>query len=300
MDWPRIRRRLLWVAPMIIAACGRAGPDQSPRSAPPSGEPRLVSLSPAISRTLVDLGLDGFLVGRSAYCTGIDDDLPVCGDLLRVDFERLTRVQPTHLLLQPAATGVDPALVELASEQGWVLGQWRLDGLEDIEGLVLDLPGVVFTSDDPRQAIAASRAAELSNNLALALSPGARPTWRGRTLIISGVDPVLAFGRETYLHDVLVAIGGENVVEGRGWITLSQEDVVRLDPAAIILVTTGSGSDADVAAALAPMRSMDIDAARAERLGVLAHPDALLPSSAVTEVAARLRRILGEFAESSS
>ncbi|MCA9290710.1 MAG: hypothetical protein KDA25_06255, partial [Phycisphaerales bacterium] len=79
--------------------CGEAPTTTTPRP----GAVRVVSLSPAISSTLRDLGLDPLVVGRTPWCDALDPDVPVVGTLLDVDAERLARLRPTHILVQPPA-----------------------------------------------------------------------------------------------------------------------------------------------------------------------------------------------------
>ncbi|MHC4811375.1 MAG: hypothetical protein ACYTEV_13565, partial [Planctomycetota bacterium] len=62
---------------------------------------RIVSLSPAMSRVVADMGLEAAIVGRSRFCDFLDPEIPVAGDLLRVDAERILALEPTHLLRQP-------------------------------------------------------------------------------------------------------------------------------------------------------------------------------------------------------
>ncbi len=277
----------------LSAACGHGA---ATPEAPASSAPRIASLSPAISRTLVSLGLEGNVVGRSAFCRSIDPAVPVVGDLYEVDFERLLRVQPTHVLVQPPSAGLDPSLGRLAAERGWVIGQWHLDTLDEIERTIRELPATLFSAGDPRRALTAGRAADLLNEIALSLSPQGVPLWTGRTLLVADVDPVLVVGRETYLDDILRALGGVNAVEAPGWIELSLEDVMHLDPAAmIILAVAAEGSAEADAGALA---RLDTAARRDGRIAVLRHPDVHLPSSAVTGVAAEMRAVLHALAES--
>jgi ABC-type Fe3+-hydroxamate transport system substrate-binding protein len=49
---------LVALAALLLAACSRGGdvPDRSPSGSGGQPPPRLVSLSPAITRTLIDLG----------------------------------------------------------------------------------------------------------------------------------------------------------------------------------------------------------------------------------------------------
>lgn len=304
----RWRRRVAVLSAALVGlSAGCAEPTQP--STPSSRAPlRIVSFSPAISRTLADLGLADHVVGRTPFCTAIDPSVAIVGDLRDVDFERLVRVQPTHLLIQPESGGIHPTLAELADEHGWTIGAWQLNTIEDIRQMVLELPQIVAGEDEAMLTATTARAATLINELDHALRPyrssagrsGADIGWRDRVLVITGVDPVLAFGRQTYMDDVLRAFGLSNAVDDRGWVQLSLEDVVRLDPAAIVLVNTTAPEDADVRAIMGPVARAATTAARQNRLRVLRHPDALLPSTAIIDVADELRNICKQFDDQDS
>lgn len=282
-----------------LSGCGDRASSESASAASSADQAiRIVSLSPAISRTLVDFGFESLIVGRTPHCESLDRSIPAVGDLLNIDYERLARLHPTHILVQPPSAGIDPQLVELAQQRKWRIGQWRLNTIEDIEELVCELPGVLYEHDSAAMEAAAQRAAELLNEIAEAVSPGDGNVFAGRTMLVHGVDPVLASGVGTYLHDVLIAVGGRNAVDGSGWVSLSMEDVVRLNPEAIVIVTYASTDRQPDAFELAgPLATLEIDAARNRRIAVVSHPDAFMPCSGVVDVAKELRRILQELAE---
>ncbi len=273
----------------LLGGCRQA----EPPPAQTTGALRIVSLSPAISRTLLDFGVEDEIVGRSAWCASLDPAIPVAGDLYDVDYERLIRLKPTHVLVQPPTTGLDPTLQRLAAARGWIIGQWRFDTLDDIEQMVRDLPGVLHPQSGNIRAAASARAADLLNRMATALTPGPAAPWSGRTLLVADTEPaVLVFGLGTFLHDVLTSLGGRNATTTRGWSELSLEDVVRLDPEAIILVRDRGPADIDPVEAAGPLASLDTTARREGRIAVLWHPDAMLPSTAVIDVADRMGQVL--------
>ncbi len=278
----------------LIVGCRQSQPP--PTNAP--GELRIVSLSPAISRTLVDFGLDDQVIGRSAWCKSLDPAIPVAGDLYDIDYERLIRLAPTHVLVQPPLAGLDPALERLAAERSWVIGQWRFNTLDDIERMVRELPAVLYPSGGTAREAAATRAAEILNQMATAMTPGTGRVWSGRTLLVADTEPmVLVFGQGTYLDEILTTLGAANATGSRKWAELSLEDVLRLDPEAIILVRDRGPADIDPIEAAGPLGSLDTTARRQGRIAVLWHADANLPSSAVIGVAGELREVLGRLAE---
>jgi ABC-type hemin transport system substrate-binding protein len=282
---------------LALAACAGCRRSPEPRGEPPAA-PRIVSMSPALSRTLIDLDLGDRLVGRSAFCRSVPEDLPIVGNLHEVDYERLIRLQPTHVLLQPpSASGPDPQLARVADEHGWIVAHWTINSVEDIEQVIRDLPGVIYPQDSAEQAAAAGRAATLLNEIAAELTPRGGPPAPQRVLLVADVEPVWVFGRRTYLDDVLTALGGGNAVAAEGWVELSLEDVSRLDPDAVIVVRDVGDPEPDPMEAAGPLTRLDIAACRDRRIAVLWHPDAKLPSSGVRGVAKQMRRVLAALAE---
>jgi ABC-type hemin transport system substrate-binding protein len=243
-----------------------------------AGNPlRIVSLSPAMTRALQDLGLKNRIVGRSRFCEGIDH-VTVVGDLIDVDYETLVRLEPTHLLIQPPATGTDAGVLQLAKERGWTIGQWRLAGLGAVRTMIDELPALLFPSEGEDRRAVREIAERLLRDIDAALEPDDGVTACGRTLLVESVDPVLAFGEGTYLDDMLTAMGGTNAIDIKGYPELTLEDVARLNPDSIMLIRSRD-EGRDPMDVLGPIRGTDVAAVRTGRVVILAHPDALIPSS---------------------
>ncbi|MCA9285461.1 MAG: ABC transporter substrate-binding protein, partial [Phycisphaerales bacterium] len=252
---------------------------------------RIVSLSPALTRALLVLGLGDRIVGRSRYCTGLPATVPVVGDLREHDSELLVQLHPTDIAVQPPSTGIDPGLEALARTHGWRLHGHRLDTIDDIRSTVRSL-GRELAPADPLEAEELSRRAEdalaaIDHGLAeLAADPipeGASPV-----LLLFSTEPPMAFGQRTYLGELLRTVGGRNAVTAEGYPELSLEDVVRLAPSTVVLVR----GDAAGTASFDPLRSLSVPAVVGGRLVELNEPDALIPGPNVVGVAKALRRCL--------
>lgn len=268
----------------FAAGCGR----NEPAPVAQDQSLRIVSLSPAISRTLIDFDLDDHIVGRTPFCEALDQQIPVVGDLLNLDYERLVRIRPSHVLVQPPAAGIDPQLIALAERHGWTVGQWRLNNVKDVKRLLSEIPEVLGDDALIEQAVEL----ELRIEDSLRLEPDA---WDGTVLLVASTDPVGVFGTETYLNDVLTSLGARNAVSLSHYPQLTLEDVIRIDPQAIVLVRPGASGDLDPMAALRALRSLPIEANRLGRVSILRHKDAFLPSSGTIGVADEMREILRSF-----
>jgi len=90
-----------------------------------------VVLSPALGRIVRDLGLEAAVVGRHGWDRGFEG-VPSVGDQAAIDYERLRRVRPTHVLLQWGDRALPARLVELAEDEGWRLENIEILSLDEI------------------------------------------------------------------------------------------------------------------------------------------------------------------------
>lgn len=259
---------------------------------------RLVSLSPAITRTLVDFELGPQIVGRSPYCTFLEPSVPVAGDLTAVDYETIIKLRPTHVFVQPPATGIDPELPRIADEHHWRLVQWRLNALADIEQMIAAVPEALRIGDQPIDEGLRARARLLRLRLEDVLVHDEAVEQAGSILIVFRTSPVMAFGRKTYLDDILTRLGGRNALAMDGYPELNLEDVFKLNPDTLLLIR-GDGASLDHAAALGPLATLTIKAVTEGRIVQIDDSDALMPSTQAAEIAALLRERFQRLADES-
>jgi iron complex transport system substrate-binding protein len=248
-----------------------------------------------MTRTLTDLGLGSQVVGRTPFCDSVGEDVPVVGSLLDVDYERLIAVNPTHLVIQPAAAGTDPELERLAAAHGWVLVEQGLDRLEDVEHFLSALAGVAKALPDAPHdeagAALVTRCLDESERLR-ALRTQAPAAQAMSILLLVGNDPVTAAGTDTFVSQMLVAAGGRNAVTASGYPELSLEDVAKLNPEGIILFREKAPAESAAAVALQPFRESPTLAGRERRVAIHVDPFAMLPSTQATGVVGRLRELI--------
>jgi ABC-type hemin transport system substrate-binding protein len=281
-----------------IAGCDDASGSHPVRAAEARNEIRIVSLSPALTRIAVDLGLGEWIVGRTQFCTAVDPAIPVAGDHFLQDFETLVRLDPTHILIQPPRNEVPGPLAELARQKGWSVVTWRIDTIADVRAVVREMPGRLAASPSDVSTRLAGRAAELLRDIDESLaapSPRADDGER-RVLLIYSTEPVISvFGGATYLDEIVRALGWRNAADHlSGWGQLTLEDVVRIDPDAVIVIAQGA---VPLDEALGSIAALDLRAVDQHQAAVLGHPEALLPSTSIVEIAAMLREILDAFEE---
>jgi ABC-type hemin transport system substrate-binding protein len=228
---------------------------------------RIVSLSPGITATISDLGLNNLVVGRSAFCKTVDKSVPVVGDIYKVDYERLLRLNPSYVFVQETSGDLDSHLKELASQGNFTLISWRVDRIVDIQQLHDELVEL-FCIDKPPFELAIERSNQKFPSPILIMTLGSEGA--------SG----LCFGQDTYLNDILEIIGCVNAIHSSGWLSLSLEDIAKLNPELILVV-----SDTKMPISNG-IHTLDIPVIE------FIHKDVLIPSSKIVNVAVKLQEKL--------
>ncbi len=276
------------LAPLLLAIAACHGGDAPPPPADAAISPRVVSLSPAITRTLLDLGAADRLVGRTPFCRDLPASVPAVGSLLEIDFEALLAASPDLVLVQPPAGGADPALAATAAERGFRIESFRIDGLGDLASLLERLPEAMGDAAEPAAAAEWSeRASSLRTRLEAACRPLAPPP-AGTVAVLFSLEPPMAFGQGTFVGEFLDRLGVPNAVEARGYPELSLEDLVRLDPGLLVLLRERAASEATLA------RLASLPAAAAGRVRQVEHPEALTPGSGWIGAAESLRQAIAD------
>jgi len=268
------------------------------REVAPTSRERIVSLSPAITRTLVDLGAEDRIVGRTPYCRAVEASVPAVGSLLEIDAEAIRAVDPDVVLVQPPAAGMNPGLVRLAEREGWTVETFRLDSIRDLEAMLEGVAEVIATGDPIRDEPIAAASMRLREALVAASAPLEKGIAErlGRVIVLFGVDPPMAFGRGTFPDRLLARLGVANAIDADGYPQLSAEDLVELEPDVVILLRDAP-RDADDP--LARLRDLRLERA-GDRIVVVRHPEALTPGSGWIAAAAEIRRALEAVAGASS
>lgn len=274
-----------------IGGCVRTDNDPA-QSEPSTNELRLVVISPALAVILTDLGLEDTIVGRHGWDQVLDPAIPICGDQSGLDYEALLRAQPTHVFTEWGSRELPAKLANLAASEGWLLRDFRLLTLADIDTAATELE-TLFPQASPSDGVTSFHA--------LVTEPLPEPVWAGRVLLLMSTSPITALGPGSAHHELLMRAGGVPAIEeGSPYMPLHAEDVLRLAPDAIVLIQPGSASGPDTIGMehdLGPILNLDIPAIKHERFALVSEPLGLLPSTRLEKVAVWMGRTLEEWAQ---
>jgi ABC-type hemin transport system substrate-binding protein len=238
----RFRWSPIWAVLIVLLcfACERPEP-----STPPDGDAqraaRIVSLSPGVTATLVELGIEKLVVGRTPWCSGVSN-APAVGTLLDIDAEAIVRANPTLIFVQPPAQGIPAALIDLAQKKGWSVVPIQLASLADCKRAVRDIAAACAPLlDEAARAQMQDRVGQLSTAFDAATAPITEAANKRILSVLCGEEDadLLAFGIDTYLMDALQSMGFAAALDRAGYQSLGQEDLLRLKPDIVILLGRG-------------------------------------------------------------
>jgi iron complex transport system substrate-binding protein len=199
---------------------------------------RVVSMAPALTDLVIELGASDRLVGVSRF-----DDAPALQRLPRVggyldpNLEAVVRLQPDLVVALDGVSFAGP-LKAMQQAKLRVLAL-RTDTLDDLHASLVALGtalGVAARADAVWNELTALRAQVRAQS-------AGRP--RIRCAVAVGLRPLVLAGRGSYLEPLLEDAGGENVAPSDlAWPTSSVEQLVAAKPQVLI---DGTGAEQDEA-----------------------------------------------------
>ncbi|HKO46455.1 MAG TPA: helical backbone metal receptor [Polyangiaceae bacterium] len=258
-----------------------------------SGKQRLVSLSPAITETLFAIGAGGQLVGVSDYCNYPEEakKLARTGTALTPGYEAIVRLKPSLILCEGAASTPRRELAALGVTKflPWL-------SLEDIVASTRLLGALTSHSEAAGQL-----AHDLWQSLAVAEAPNGP-----RVLAVlgetSGKLSEIYFIKQNSIHGAaLRAAGARNAVarDVPGVPRLSLEELLRLDPEAIIVLIAPTANGPDDGRIVHEYQALEpLSARKNGRISVLKSDAAFSNGPRILALEAALERELARLFES--
>lgn len=203
---------------------------------------RILSLVPAQTGILLDLGARDRLIARTTFDEQPElADLPSVGNALTPNIEWIAAQQPD--LVISWADAQSRSVVARLSALGIGAYASSVESIADIGRSVQRLGTLIGRTATADSIVTAMYARLDSVRAAVAGRPPID------VLYLIGVDPPMAAGPGTFVHEAIGIAGGRNVFADAAsrWPLVSMEEIVRRDPDVVVLATT---PDSAAAAAL--------------------------------------------------
>jgi cobalamin transport system substrate-binding protein len=278
----------------------------------PAFPERIVALAPNLTETLYALGVEGRLVGVTAYADhpAAAQTKPHVGQPMNPSLEEIAALHPDLILATPTINRLET--VEALDRLG--LAVYATDP-HSVEGLLQSMARVatLVGATAAGERLVAEQQARLDR---LRERLAGRPA--KRVLFVVWTDPLITAGEHSFIADALRRAGAESVVTARrfppaagyrrevtsreDWPHISLEEVVALEPSDLIFASSHSGAEKEIAEELGKRPGWrDLEAVREGHIVVVSdainrpgpclvgaieelarqlHPEAFVPSSA--------------------
>jgi iron complex transport system substrate-binding protein len=286
-------KRVLLIVVMVAAAWLVARAPLSAQRSSGSTPQRIVSLVPATTEMLFDMGAGSRLVGVGSYDRFPPDveKLPRLGGLLDPNIEQLIALRPDLVIVYDTQVELRRQL-ERARIPMW---GYSIKGLPDVTATVRALGGRIGMGPQ------ANASAERIDARLRAVQTRVAGRPRPRTLLLFGRESgslrgINASGGYGFLHDLLELAGGADVLADvkQAAVAMSTEMVLARAPEAIIELHYGEPwPEARLASERRVWSGLpSLPAVRTGRIALLAGDEFVVPGPRVTVAAERLAAFL--------
>lgn len=286
--------RRLCVPLLIGVVCGlllscdvQSGGSSSTTSSNTDG-PRIISLTPAITQMLIDMGKRDQIVGVSK-----EDDaslgLPICGSYNEPVMAKIIELEPDVVLTQSSlgqAGDVPPMLRSLADEGMFELRVIAYSrSIAGVERALTDAKvGLGVAVSDPQAAERASKLMALRIELVRSVLADAKAP---KVLMLLNPTTLGAIGTGVTHDELLQLAGGTNALAhlNTGYLTLDRAQLQKtIRPDVVLILEPNGVALRDDDPRLRAMEGLSIPAVMNKRYAVIKHPQAMLPSTSLPEV----------------
>jgi iron complex transport system substrate-binding protein len=258
-------------------------------SAQPS---RIVTLAPSLGELAADLSEDEIsrIVGVSEFSDypPMLMKVPSVGSYAKFNLEKVFALKPDLVLATLDGNSKDQVLH--LRELGLPVVVVATESLSDVEAS-MRMVGLAMGVPQRGERMAAQFARGLQRIREKASRPGVR-----RVLIQVGGDPLVVVGAKSFLHDVVVAIGGVNVYADSAarYPRPSIEDVLRRNPDVIVVLSLGKDEKAFRQMAARWAKFPGINAVKSGRVRVLKGDQVVRPTIRLLEGLSLLEKAVQE------
>ena len=199
----------------------------------------VVSTAPSNTEIITDLGMADKLVAidrHSANVTGIPSGLPLL-DFFFPDAEVIINLRPDIIIANghnPTGTGEDP--FRLLRETGIPVVYIPMSkSIDDIYKDIAFIAGLLQAQKEGEEVIDSMRAQVAEINQKAARLEAKKTVY----FEISAAPEMITFGKDSFLNDMIAAVGGRNIFENDNWIVNpGAESIIERNPDVILTNVT--------------------------------------------------------------
>lgn len=198
---------------------------------------RIVSLAPALTETLIDLGLEQRIVGVTTSSDYLAEtkNIEKIGHYIQPSLERIVSLRP-DLVLAVDYVGQE-SICRALKRLGIEVVVFRHRGLKGIFEMVEEIGRLCGKEEEAKRLL--KKMEKAISEVRRKVKGLARP----RVYVEVGYNPLFTAGKGSHIGDLIEIVGGQNIAGdiNKPYPRISQEFIIQLDPQVIILPYMGRG-----------------------------------------------------------
>ncbi len=192
---------------------------------------RVVSLSPAATFNLMELGCEENIVGCTSFCDLAQNEKLVVGSAISMNTEKLLSLKPDVVIY---TTMFKPNQIERIKQLGIKTELFASPkNYEETCKQFIRLGTLVGKEQEARAYIDSCN--QIMDSITKTISTGTKP----KIFIEIGAKPLFTAIPNTFMQDYIDIIGGENIAADQTIGSISREKVILKNPDIIIIFTMG-------------------------------------------------------------
>ncbi|MFZ0132701.1 MAG: cobalamin-binding protein [Desulfobacterales bacterium] len=207
----------------------------------PDTPKRIVALAPSITEIIFALGQEDRLKGVTVYSNypPAAAALPKVGTYIRLDLERIVALDPD--LCIAIKDGNPKAAADRLAELNIPVYAVNPRDIETVAQTVIEIGGLLNVEEKARRL-----ADEMHVRVRQVTERVAQTAHRPRVFFQIGVAPIVSIGTDTFINELIVLAGGQNLATGStAYPRFNREQVLALAPEVIIITSMTRGASFD-------------------------------------------------------
>jgi cobalamin transport system substrate-binding protein len=204
----------------------------------PNDPERVVSLAPSITEIIFALGREDRLKGVTTYSNYPPAalGLPKVGTYIRLDLERIVALNPD--LCIAIKDGNPKAAADRLTGLNIPVYAVNPRDIETVAQAVIEIGGLLNA-----ERKASDLAVQMHARVQRVKNLVAKTTHRPRVFFQIGISPIVSVGSDTFINELIVLAGGENIAAGStAYPRFNREQVLSLAPEVIIISSMTRGA----------------------------------------------------------
>lgn len=244
----------------------------------------IVSMSPAETEMLDDLGLIDKVVACDTYSPQYVKDLPkdvVQFDMMSPDAEKIVSLKPDIVFTSGMSSSDGSDAFASVKKAGVCVAD--IPSSSSISGIQDDIRFVaacVGKADDGEKVVSDMQA-QIDKIAAIGKTISDD---KKKTVLfeISGSPSIYSVGKDTYIDEMINLIGAKNVTgDQESWISVTDENAIKADPDVIL---TGSNAEKDPAASILALKGWEnVSAVKNKEVYYIDNASVMMPSEDIVE-----------------